>query len=452
MATLSPVLKQATPVVVDHALGSWIYGTDGRSYLDFTTGIGVTSTGHCHPAVVEAARDQVGKIIHAQYTTVMHKPLLELTDRLGEVLPTGLDSVFYANSGSEAVEAAIRLARMATARPNIVVFQGGFHGRTVAAASLTTAGTKFSAGFSPLMSGVHMAPFPYAYRYGWDEPTAVRFALRELDYLLKTRTAPKDTAAFLIEPVLGDGGYLPAPAAFLEGLRERASRHGIQLIIDEVQAGVGRTGKFWGHQHSNAEPDIIITAKGLASGFPISAIAASTATMSKAWPGSQGGTYGGNAVAAAAAVATLQVILEENLVENARLRGDQLQSGLQRLQQRFERIGNVRGRGLMQGVEFTASDGTPDAAAALAVQQAAIEQDLLTLTCGPEGNVVRLIPALVVTAEEIDQGLARFGAAVAAAVCEREAHSDADARADATSPAGIWPQSAHECRCRVAPH
>ncbi len=416
MTSLSPALKQATPVVVDHALGSWIYGTDGKDYLDFTTGIGVTSTGHCHPKVVAAAREQVGKIIHAQYTTVMHKPLLELTEKLGEVLPAGLDSVFYANSGSEAVEAAIRLARMATARPNIIVFQGGFHGRTVAAASLTTAGTKFSAGFSPLMSGVHMSAFPYAYRYGWDEGAAVEFALQELDYLLQTRVAPNDTAAFLIEPALGDGGYLPTPPAFMEGLRERADKYGIQLIFDEVQAGVGRTGKFWGHQYSKATPDIIITAKGIASGFPISAIAASTETMSKAWPGSQGGTYGGNAVSAAAGVATLEVVKEEGLVENSRIRGEQLQAGLKDIQQRFPVIGDVRGRGLMQGIEFTGQDGKPDSATAAAVQQATTDQGLLTLTCGPAGNVVRLIPALVVTPEEISLGLQRFEAAVGAVV------------------------------------
>ncbi|WP_137802864.1 aminotransferase class III-fold pyridoxal phosphate-dependent enzyme [Kocuria sp. 2SI] len=416
MTSLSPVLKQATPVVVDHARGSWIYGTDGREYLDFTTGIGVTSTGHCHPEVVAAAQEQVGKIIHAQYTTVMHKPLLELTDKLGEVLPEGLDSVFYANSGSEAVEASIRLARMATGRPNIVVFQGGFHGRTVAAASLTTAGTKFSAGFAPLMAGVHMSAFPYAYRYGWDEPTAVEFALKELDYLLQTRTAPSDTAAFLIEPALGDGGYIPTPPAFLEGLRERADRHGIVLIFDEVQAGVGRTGKFWGHQHSSARPDVLITAKGIASGFPISAIAASTELMSKAWPGSQGGTYGGNAVSAAAGVATLGVVEKEGLVENSRVRGEQLQAGLKQIQQRFPVIGDVRGLGLMQGIEFTAPDGSPDAANAAAVQQATTEQDLLSLTCGPAGNVVRLIPALVVSEEEIALGLQRFEAAVEAVV------------------------------------
>jgi 4-aminobutyrate aminotransferase len=403
-------------LVVDHALGSWIHATDGKSYLDFTTGIGVTSTGHCHPRVVEAAREQVGKIIHAQYTTVMHKPLLALTEKLGEVLPEGLDSVFYANSGSEAVEAAIRLARMATGRPNIVVFQGGFHGRTVAAASLTTAGTKFSAGFSPLMSGVHMSAFPYAYRYGWDEAATVAFALQELDYLLQTRTAPNDTAAFLIEPALGDGGYLPTPPAFLEGLRERADRHGIQLIFDEVQAGVGRMGKFWGHQYSTATPDILITAKGIASGFPISAIAASTETMSKGWPGSQGGTYGGNAVSAAAGVATLDVVRDEGLVENSRIRGEQLQAGLNDIQARFPVIGDVRGKGLMQGIEFTTEEGTPDSATAAAVQQATTAEGLLTLTCGPAGNVVRLIPALVVTAEEITTGLQLFEAAVAAVV------------------------------------
>jgi 4-aminobutyrate aminotransferase len=417
-ATLSPALKQATPVVVDHAKGSWIHGTDGRDYLDFTTGIGVTSTGHCHPRVVAAAQEQCGKIIHAQYTTVMHQPLLALTEALGDVLPDGLDSVFYANSGSEAVEASIRLARMATGRPNIVVFQGGFHGRTVAAASLTTAGTKFSAGFSPLMSGVHMAPFPYAYRYGMDEASAVEFALRELDYLFASRVAPIDTAAMLIEPVLGDGGYLPTPPAFLQGLRERADRHGIVLIVDEVQAGVGRTGRFWGHQFAEGvTPDILITAKGIASGFPISAIAASTELMSKAWPGSQGGTYGGNAVAAAASVETLAVIRDENLVENARVRGDQLLAGLQEIAARNPRIGDVRGRGLMAGIEFvdpSAAGPVPaaDAAAAAAVQQATVGRELLTLTCGPLGNVIRLIPPLVVTEDEITAGLQRFSDAI----------------------------------------
>jgi 4-aminobutyrate aminotransferase len=412
MATLSPLLKQATPVIVDHAAGSWIYATDGKQYLDFTTGIGVTSTGHCHPDVVAAAREQVGKIVHAQYTTVMHKPLLELTGKLGEVLPAGLDSVFYATSGSEAVEASVRLARMATGRPNIISFQGGFHGRTVGAASLTTAGTRFRSGFSPLMGGVHIAPFPYAYRYGWDEQTAVDFALRELDHLLVSVSSPADTAGFIIEPVLGDGGYLPTPPAFLQGLRERADRHGIILILDEVQAGVGRTGKFWGHNWAGITPDILITAKGLASGFPISAIAASAELMGKAWPGSQGGTYGGNAVAAAAGVATLAVIERENLVSNAHIRGAELRAGLERLAAETPAIGNVRGLGLMQGVEFSTADNTPDPETALAVQQAAVAEELLLLTCGPHGNVIRVIPALNVSTEEIQAGLARFAQAL----------------------------------------
>lgn len=412
MATLSPLLKQATPVIVDHASGSWIHATDGKKYLDFTTGIGVTSTGHCHPEVVAAAQEQVGKIIHAQYTTVMHKPLLELTEKLGDVLPQGLDSVFYATSGSEAVEASVRLARMATGRPNIISFQGGFHGRTVGAASLTTAGTRFRSGFSPLMGGVHIAPFPYAYRYGWDEQTSVEFALKELDHLLLSVSSPADTAGFIIEPVLGDGGYLPTPSAFLQGLRQRADRHGIILILDEVQAGVGRTGKFWGHNWAGITPDILITAKGLASGFPISAIAASAELMGKAWPGSQGGTYGGNAVAAAAGVATLAVIERENLVDNARLRGDELRTGLEDLARNTAAIGNVRGLGLMQGVEFTAGDGTPDPETALAVQQAAVAEELLLLTCGPHGNVIRVIPALNVSSEEIQAGLRRFAQAL----------------------------------------
>ena len=414
MATLSPLLKQATPVIVDHAAGSWIHATDGKQYLDFTTGIGVTSTGHCHPDVIAAAREQVGKIVHAQYTTVMHQPLLELTEKLGEVLPAGLDSVFYATTGAEAVEASVRLARMATGRPNIISFQGGFHGRTVGAASLTTAGTRFRSGFSPLMGGVHIAPFPYAYRYGWYEQTAVDFALKELDHLLVSTSSPADTAAFIIEPVLGDGGYLPTPPAFLQGLRDRADRHGILLILDEVQAGVGRTGKFWGHNWAGITPDILITAKGLASGFPISAIAASTGLMGKAWPGSQGGTYGGNAVAAAAGVATLAVIEREGLVANAQQRGGQLRAGLDSLAADFPSIGNVRGLGLMQGVEFTTPDNSPDAATASAVQQAAVAEELLLLTCGPHGNVIRLIPALNVTDEEIESGLTRFTQALKA--------------------------------------
>ena len=349
MAELSPLLKQATPVLAARGEGVYVWDEDDRRYLDFTAGIGVTSTGHCHPRVVEAAQRQVATLIHGQYTTVMHRPLLTLADRLSDVLPNPLDSLFFVNSGSEAVEASLRLARHATGRPNVVVFQGGFHGRTMGAAAMTTSGTKFRSGFGPLMGGVVVSPFPFAFRYGWDERTATEFALRELDYILATQSAPAETAAFIVEPVLGEGGYVPANTEFLAGLRERADRHGILLIIDEVQTGFGRTGRFWGHDHFDVTPDILVTAKGLASGFPLSAIAASRELMSRAWPGSQGGTYGGNAVACAAALATLDVIVDEGLVGNAAARGAELADGLRKVAADGVGIDDVRGLGLMVG-------------------------------------------------------------------------------------------------------
>jgi 4-aminobutyrate aminotransferase len=414
MAQLSPLLKQATPVLAARGEGVYLFDEDGRRFLDFTAGIGVTSTGHCHPRVVEAAQRQVATLIHGQYTTVLHRPLLTLAERLGEVLPPELDTVFFVNSGSEAVESALRLARPATGRPNLVVFHGGFHGRTVGAASLTTSGTKFRAGFAPLMGGVVVAPFPYAYRYGWDERTATDFALRELDYVLATVSSPDETAAFVVEPVLGEGGYVPASTAFLAGLRERADRYGILLVLDEVQTGYGRTGRFWGHEHFGVRPDIIVTAKGLASGFPLSGIAASRDIMVKGWTGSQGGTYGGNAVACAAALATLEVIRDEGLVENARVRGAQLLDGLRKVAADHPAIGDVRGLGLMVGSEFTTPDGQPDTQTAQRAQRAAGERGLLLLTCGAWSQVVRMIPALVVTAEQVDEAVQIWAEAVRA--------------------------------------
>ena len=414
MTRLSPLLKQATPVLAARGEGVYLYGEDGRRYLDFTAGIGVTSTGHCHPRVVEAAQRQVATLIHGQYTTVMHRPLLTLAERLGQVFPPELDTVFFVNSGSEAVESALRLARHATSRPNLLVFHGGFHGRTVGAASMTTSGTKFRAGFAPLMGGVVVAPFPFSYRYGWDEQTATEFALRELDYLLATVSAPDETAAFVVEPVLGEGGYVPANTAFLTGLRERADRYGILLVLDEVQTGYGRTGRFWGYQHFGIRPDIIVTAKGLASGFPLSGIAASGEIMAKGWTGSQGGTYGGNAVACAAALATLDVIQEEGLVENARMRGAELMDRLRKVAADHPVIGDVRGLGLMIGSEFTSPEGQPDPAAARAAQKGAAERGLLLLTCGAWNQVVRMIPALVVNAEQIDEATEIWADAVRA--------------------------------------
>jgi len=412
VAELSSILKQATGVVVDRGEGVHLFDEDGRRHLDFTAGIGVTSTGHCHPRVVAAAQEQVAKVIHAQYTTVMHRPLLRLTERLSEVLPSNLDRMFYANSGSEAIEAALRLTRQATGRPNIIVFHGGFHGRTVAAASLTTSGTKFRAGFSPLMAGVHVSPFPDPTHFGWSQDEATDFALKQLDFTLQTMSSPSDTAAFFVEPVLGEGGYVPANERFLAGLRERADKYGILLVLDEVQTGWGRTGKFWGHDHFGVSPDVLVTAKGIASGFPLSGIAASSALMEKAWPGSQGGTYGANAVACAAALATLDVIEDEKLVQNADERGSQLRSALSGIAAKHDQITDVRGLGLMIGNEFRDADGNPDGATAAAAQQEAAKRGLLLLTCGAWGQVVRFIPALVVKPDEVDEAAGLWGEAV----------------------------------------
>lgn len=409
---LSPVLKQATSVVAARGQGCYLYDESDREYLDFTAGIGVVSTGHCHPHVVEAAQRQVATLIHGQYTTVMHRPLQNLVRRLGDVLPVGLDSLFFANSGSEAIEASVRLARQATGRPNIVVFQGGFHGRTVAAATMTTSGPRFSSGIGPLMAGVYTAPFPTAYRYGWSEAEATRFALQELDYLFATAMAPNQVAAMVIEPVLGEGGYIPANTEFLVGIAERAREHGILLVFDEVQTGFGRTGEYFGHQHFGVTPDILVMAKGIASGFPISGIAASAELMGRAWPGSQGGTYGANAVACAAAVATLDVIDEERLVENARARGRELLDGARKIAAERGIDGDVRGLGLMVGVEFS-RDGRPAPQLAARAQGAAAESGLLLLMCGPHMNVVRMIPPLVVTADQISDALGIWNTVVA---------------------------------------
>ncbi len=412
MSHLSPLLKQASKVLVERGEGSWLFDVDGKRYLDFTSGIGVTSTGHCHPTVVAAAREQVGKIVHAQYTTVAHQPMLDLSDQLAERMPGPIDSVAFANSGSEAVETALRLARHATGRANIIVFDGGFHGRTMAAASLTTSGTKVRTGFHPMMAGVVVSPFPHAYRYGWSEEQATDFALRELDHIFKTQSAPSDTAAMIIEPVQGEFGYYPANTAFMQGLAERCKQHGILLICDEIQAGYGRTGKFWAHDHFAVQPDVVITAKGLASGFPLSAIAASADLMSKGMPGSQGGTYGANAVACAAALATLKVIDDEQLVANAARQGERLLSQLTELQQRYSCIDTLRGKGLMLGMEIADDYRTPRADLAGDLSAAAEAQGLLLLRCGTDGQIVRWLPPLTVSAEEVDDAVARFAKAL----------------------------------------
>ena len=339
---ISPVWTRYTPIVAQRAEGAYVYDQDGTRYLDFTCGIGVTNTGHCHPEVVRAVQEQAARLLHGQANIIFHPPLLELAEELRTVVPKELDCFFFSNSGAEAVEGAVKLARHATGKPNVIVFQGSFHGRTALTMALTTSKTIYRVGYQPLPAGVFVAPYPYAYRYGWSAEETEKFCLQEVEFLLKTQTAPSETAAILIEPVLGEGGYVVPPPGFLKGLRHICDEHNMLLIADEVQSGFGRTGKWFAMEHFDVTPDIMTMAKGLASGLPLSGVAARRELMEKWIPGSHGGTYGGNAVACAAAAATVRVIREEGLLENATRMGAYLMERLRTLQVEFPVIGDVR--------------------------------------------------------------------------------------------------------------
>jgi 4-aminobutyrate aminotransferase len=411
---LSPVWTHYTDIVVDRAEGSYIYATNGRRLLDFSCGIGVTNTGHCHPKVVEAIRQQAGLLLHGQANLVTHKPMLELVEELRTVVPPSLDGFFFSNSGAEALEGALKLARHATGKPNVIVFQGSFHGRTVATMSMTTSKTIYRNGYQPLMPGVFVAPYPYAVKYGWNEEKTSQWCLEELELLLQSQTAPVETAAIFIEPVLGEGGYVVPPKSFMQALRKLCDQTGILLVADEVQSGFGRTGKWFGHEHFEIVPDIMTIAKGLASGMPISGVVSRMELMKKWIPGSHGGTYGGNAVAAAAGVATIKAIKEDHMIENAVERGAQLMAGLGHLQEKYPQLVDVRGLGLMVGTEFRDEKGKPDKATTKAIQHECLERDLMLLTAGTWDNTIRWIPPLNVTSDQVNDALDIFTSSIQA--------------------------------------
>lgn len=434
--SLSPAWARVLNDVVDRGAGVYLFSRGGKRYLDFTSGIGVTSTGHCHPAVVDAVRRQAERLLFGQMNCVIPATALELAAAMLPKMPDGIDTFFFANSGAEAVEGAVKLARAATGRPNVIAFEGGFHGRTAMTMALTSSKTVYRAGYQPLPAGVFFAPFPYALAmrdaglcFGpdpaacesaarcagpCDEERLSAYCLARLEHVLASQSAPSETAAVLLEPVLGEGGYVPAPPAFLRGLREACTRHGVLLIIDEIQSGFGRTGDWWYHTRAGVAPDILVMAKGIASGLPLSAFAAPRDLMAKLGPGSHGGTYGGgSAVAQAAAIATIGVIERERLAENAAELGLYLTSRLRDLAARFGAIREVRGPGLMVGCEFAA--GAAGKAQAAAVARSCADDGLLLLTCGTHGNVVRWIPPLIVSRAQLDEGLAVFERALAAA-------------------------------------
>lgn len=414
LSHISPVWGRAIPenLIVSHGQGAYLHTVDGRKLLDFTSGIGVTNTGHAHPKVVAAVQEQAAKILHAQVNIVYHKPLIQLVESLRELLPTPLDTFYFSNSGAEITEAAVKLAKQATKRQNVIVFSGSFHGRTHLTMAMTTSKTIYRAGHQPLVPGIYVAPYPYAYRYGWDEETTTDFCLRELKHLLKSQTAPSETAAMIIEPVLGEGGYVPPPARFMRELSALCREHGILLIADEVQSGFGRTGKWFGFEHFGIQPDIVTMAKGIASGLPLSGLAASADLMRHWPPGSHGGTYGGNAVACAAGVATIAAMRDEGLVENAARQGAVLKTGLRKLQEEHPEIGDVRGLGLMIATEFTTPDGQPWTDRAKAVTKAALAEGLMLLTCGSYDNIIRWIPPLVISEGQAKDALGIFARAL----------------------------------------
>jgi 4-aminobutyrate aminotransferase len=404
-AHLSQVLYRYTPLVIDHAQGSYLYTVDGRRILDFASGIAVTSLGHGHPEVIKAAHQQLDKLVHIS-VVAHHQPAIQLAERIAALAPGKLDKVFFANSGAEAVEGAIKLARYVTGRPALIAFQGAFHGRTYGALSLTASKGYYRERYEPLLPAVYHTPYPYAYRNptGPGEAATLDYVFNAIEEMLDTRVPPRNVAAFIVEPVLGEGGYVVPPAAFLPRLRTLCDQHGILLIADEVQSGYGRTGKMFASEHTRVVPDIMTLAKSIASGLPLSAIVASSKLMDQWEPAAHGSTFGGNPVACAAGVATLDVFEREGTLKNTVEKGAELIRRLRDLQQRMPAIGDVRGLGLMIGVELVKKDGTPDKELQKRIRKVCLDTGMVLLSCGPHDNVLRLVPPLNISQTELDEG------------------------------------------------
>jgi 4-aminobutyrate aminotransferase len=421
-ADLSTAAEHLTPVLGRYFERSWshgeghrLYDTSGRAYLDFANGIAVTALGHVHPRVTAAIHAQADRLIGPTGAMGYAEPVVRLATMLSETLPDPIDSLMFLNSGSEAIDGALKLARRITGRPGIIAFRGGFHGRTFGATSVTTSNLNYRTGYEPLLPGVYIAPYPAAYpEFAGDPEAASAAALAALRTLFATVIAPSKVASILIEPVIGEGGYQPAPASFLVALRELCDEHGILFIADEVQTGFARTGRMWGFEGAGIVPDVVVMAKAIANGLPLSAIATSRARMEQWGRSAHGSTYGGNPVACAAGIAVLETIRDERLVENAAARGGELRAGLDRIAAEEPRIGDVRGPGLMIGVELVKDRETrePDGALAKALIAKAADLGLLVLTCGMSGQVIRWIPPIDATAAEISEAVEIFGEAL----------------------------------------
>jgi 4-aminobutyrate aminotransferase len=395
---LAGVLPRYYDLVAERGEGSWIVDVEGRRFLDLGAGIAVNATGHCHPTVVNAVVDQARTLLHTS-VVVHHRRNVELAERLAALCPFMEEpQVFFCNSGAEAVDGSLKLARKTTGRPNVIAFLRGFHGRTLAATTLTTAKGRYREGYEPLVPGVYHAPYCIPHEHGGAE-AAVEAALDELDRLLALQAPPAHVGAMIVEPVLGEGGYVPPPREWLQGLRDRCDRHGILLVFDEVQCGVGRTGRPFAAETYGVAPDVLLFAKGIASGLPLGGIIAGRRLMER-WPtGTHGSTFGGNPVACAAAIATLDVLEGEDCYRRAAELGAGAMDRLRRELGAHPSVREVRGIGLMIGVELA------DKAVAQQVAARCLASGVIVLACGPDENVLRLAPPLTVGEGELAQGL-----------------------------------------------
>ena len=419
-ASLSPSYTREYALVVDHAEGSEVWDVDGRRYIDFMAGIAVLNVGHRHPAVVEAVRRQVDKFWHICLADFYYPQAVELAEKMQAIAPMPDTQVYFGNSGTEAVEAAVKLAMYKTERPKFIGFMGAFHGRTLGSLAFTASKTVQRAGYQSGIKVFHV-PYPDPYRPVLRYQDGESYGDVVIDYLenelFRTMLSPHDVAGVLVEPIQGEGGYvIPAPN-FFPRLREICDKYGILLIVDEIQSGVGRTGKWWAIEHETVEPDIVCFAKGIGSGLPIGGIVARQELM--VWgPGSHGSTFGGNPVAAVAALATLEVIEKEGLIAQAEETGSVIMDALAELQMRHPSIGNIRGRGLMIGIEFVKDRESKERAVALrnAIVQKGFQKGLLLIPCG--SNSIRMTPPLNIARDLVDEGLQIFAEALAEAEAE----------------------------------
>ncbi len=422
---ISPSYPRGYPFVMDHGRGVEVWDVDGNRFLDFAAGIAVTSTGHSHPKVVKAIQEQAEKFIHIS-SDFYHPKWIELAEYLDQIAPFQEDAIsFMTNSGTESIEAALKLARFYSGRSQFIAFLGGFHGRTYGAVSLTASKPHYHRGFFPLMNGVTHVPFPDPYRPVLNMLTGEDIGTATIRYLeteiFGKNIPPDEVAGIIIEPIQGEGGYIVPPDNFFIQLRELCTRYGILLIADEVQAGMGRTGKWWSIQNFGVEPDIVTAAKGIASGVPLGAMIARKSIVT--WPkGSHGNTYGGNPLACAAALATLDLI-ENEYLDNAVVLGSYILDKLKEIKTRHTCIGSVRGIGLMIGIEFVTDQTTKNPATDLRnrIEHLAYERGLLTLGCGR--SVIRISPALCITRQEAEEGLKILEEAITIAENEKKVDS-----------------------------